>query len=161
MKQPPVIGNPLAALGCWLVGATVHEGQVPVPAGEMQEGPAHVGCTSACCGTARAAGSCMEATVADRRSVALKLAQGLCSNGACGTPCATLVAHVLSLEVEPTFLACVAEATWAEVDVEMKKLICRAQGSHTSFHICEMHWFKFVFRGPQGAARLVIPASCR
>ena len=33
MKQPPVIGNPLAALGCWLVGATVHVGRVPVTAG--------------------------------------------------------------------------------------------------------------------------------
>ena len=57
MKQPPVIGNPLAALGCWLVGATVHVGQVPVIAGAPQEGPAHVGCMSACCGMARAAGS--------------------------------------------------------------------------------------------------------
>ena len=111
MKQPPVIGNPLAALGCWLVGATVHVGRVPVTAGAPQEGPAHVGCTSACCGTARAAGSCMEAIVADRWSMALKPAQGRCSNGACGTPCGTSVVHVLSLEVEPTFLAYVAEAT--------------------------------------------------
>ena len=123
MKQPPVIGNPLAALGCWLVGATVHVWRVPVTAGAMQEGPAHVGCTSACCGTARAAGSCMEATVAARRSVALKPAQGLCSNGAHETPRGTHVAHVLSLEVEPTFLACVAKAMWAEADVEMRKLV--------------------------------------
>ena len=71
MKQPPVIGNPLAALGCWLVGATVHVGRVPVTVRATQEGPTHVGCTSACCGTARAADSHVEATVADRQSVAL------------------------------------------------------------------------------------------
>ena len=161
MKQPPVIGNPLAALGCWLVGATEHVGWVPVTAGAPQEGPAHVWCTSACCGTARAAGSCMEATVADRRSVALKPAQGLCSNGAHGMPRGTRVAHLLSFEVEPTFFARVAEATWAEADVEMRKLVCRAQGSHASFHIYELHGFKLVFCGPQGAARLVIPTPCR
>ena len=94
MKQPPVIGNPLAVLGCWLVSATVHVGRVPVTAGTLQEEPAHVGYTSSHCGTAHAAGSCMEATVADRRSVALKPAQGLCSDGACGTPHGTRVAHV-------------------------------------------------------------------
>ena len=161
MKQPPVIGNPLAVLGCWLVGATVHVGRVPVTAGAPQEGPAHVGCTSACCGTASAAGSCVKATVADRRSVALKLTQGFCSNGACGMPHGTRVAQVLSLEVEPTFLACVTEATWANADVEMRKLVRRAQGSHANFHIWELHGFKLIFCGPQGAARLVIPASCR
>ena len=126
MKQPPVIGNPLAAHGCWLVGATVHVGRVPVTAVTLQERPAHVGCTFACCGTARATGSCMEATVADRRSVALKLAQGLCSNGTRGMPHGTSGVHVLSLEVEPTFLICVAEATWAEADMETRKLVSRA-----------------------------------
>ena len=99
MNKPPVIGNPLAALGCWLVGATVHVGQVPVTAGATQEGLALVGCTSACCGTALAAGNCMEATVADRQSVVLKPAQGLCSYGARGTPRGTRVAHVLLFEV--------------------------------------------------------------
>ena len=121
MKQPPVIGNPLAALGCWLVGATVYVGRVPVTAGAPQEGPAHVGCASACCRTARAAGSCVEATLAGRRSVALKRARGLCLIGARGMPCGTHVAHMLSLEVEPTFLACVAEATVADADMEMWK----------------------------------------
>ena len=71
------------------------------------------------------------------------------------------VGTVISLEVEPMFLAHVAEATWAEADVEMRKLVRRAQGSHASFHIRELHGFKLVFRGTQGAARLVIPASCR
>ena len=93
--------------------------------------------------------------------MALKPAQGLCSNGARGTPCGTRVVHVLLLEVEPTFVALVAEATWAEADVEMKKLVHRAQGSHASFHIQELHGFQLLFRCPQGAARLVIPASCR
>ena len=161
MKQLPVIGNPLAALGCCLAGATVHVGWIPVTAGALQEGPAHVEYMSACFWTARAAGSCMEATVADRRSVALKPAQGLCSDGARGTPRGTHVAHVLSLEVEPTFLACVGEATWANADAEMRNLVCRATGAHSSFHIRELHGFKLVFRGPQAAAWLVIPASCR
>ena len=56
----------------------------------------------------------------------LKPAQGLCSDGACGMPRGTCVAHVLLLEIEPTFPALVAEATWAEADVEMRKLVRRA-----------------------------------
>ena len=76
-------------------------------------------------------------------------------------PRGTRVAHALSLEVEPTFLARVAEATWANADVEMRKLVRRATGNHAGFHIRELHGFKLVFRGPQGAARLVIPAACR
>ena len=114
MKQPPVIGNPLAALGCWLVGATVYVGRVPVTAGAPQEGPAHMGCMSACCGTERTAGSCMEATVANRWNVVLNPAQGLCYDGVCGMPRGTHAAHVLLLEVEPTFLAYVAEAMWTK-----------------------------------------------
>ena len=161
MKQPPVIGNPLAVLGCWLVGATVHVGQVPVTAGTPQEGPAHVGRMSACCGTARAAGSCVEAIIANRWSVALKPAQGLCSDGARGMPRGTHVAHMLLFEVELTFLACVAEATWANADVEMRKLVCRATGAHASFHIWELHGFKLVCGSPQTAAQLVIPAYYR
>ena len=102
-------------------------------------------CMSACCGTAHAAGSCVEATVADRQSVALKPAQGLCSNGAHGMLRGTRVAHVLSLEVEPTFLARVFEAMWADADMEMQKLVSRAKGIHASFHIRELHGFKLVF----------------
>ena len=34
MKQPPVIGNPLAALGCWLVGVGM------VPFGDRASDPA-------------------------------------------------------------------------------------------------------------------------
>ena len=62
------------------------------------------------CGTAHAAGSCVEVIVADRRSRALKPAQGLCSNEARGMPHGTCVVHVLLLKVEPMYLACVAEA---------------------------------------------------
>ena len=97
----------------------------------------------------------------NRWSVALKLAQGLCSNGARGMPYGTRVVHVLSLEVEPTFLARVAEAMWANAGVEMQELVCRATGAHAGFHIRELHGFKLIFRGPQAAARLVIHASCR
>ena len=35
----------------------------------------------------------------------------------------------LSLEVEPTFLARVANATWHDADVEMRKIAHRARGS--------------------------------
>ena len=161
MKQPPVIGNPVAALGCWLVGTTVHVGRVPVTAGTVQEGSIHVGCMSLCCGTAHSAGSCVEATVAERWSVALKLAKGLCSDGACGMPHGSCVARVLSLEVEPKFFACLVEGTWANADMEMQKLICKATGTHASFYIQELHGLKLVFRGPQATPRLVIPASCR
>ena len=87
----------------------------------------------------------MEATVADRRSVALKPAQGFCSDGARGTPRGTRFTHMLSLKVEPTFLAHVAEATWAKSDVEIRKLVCRATGAHAIFHIRELHGFKLVF----------------
>ena len=137
----------------------MHVGWVPVIAGAPQEGTAHVGCMPSCFGTASAASSCVEAIVADRRSVALKLAHGLCYDGACGTSRDTHVAHVLSLEVKSTFLACDSEATWANADVEMRKLVCRATGAHASFHIRELHGLKLVF--PHAAARLVIPAYFR
>ena len=36
LKSPPVIGNPLAALVCFLEGATLYVGKVPVTAGAQQ-----------------------------------------------------------------------------------------------------------------------------
>ena len=76
-------------------------------------------------------------------------------------PCDPTYVHVGSLEVEPTFLARVYEATWQHTDVEMQKLGRRARGSHAEFHVRELHGFELVFRGTNEASRLVIPASCR
>ena len=91
----------------------------------------------------------------------MKLAYGLCSDSAHGIPRGTRVAYVLLLKIEPMFIAHVLDATWANADVEMQKLVCRATGTHASFHIGELHRFKLFFCGPQTAAWLVIPASCR
>ena len=136
-------------------------GRVPITAGTLQEGPAHVKYMFSSCGTARAAGNCMEATAAYGRSVALKSAHGLCSDGERGMPRGTRVEHSLSLKVELMFLARVSEATRANADMEMGKLVCRATRAHAIFHIRKLHGFKLVFHGPQTAAWLVIPASCR
>ena len=81
-------------------------------------------------GTARVEGSCVEASDLQGQSVAQKLAHSLGNGGARGTPCDPTYVHVGSLEVEPTFLARVYEATWQHADVEMQKLGRRARGSH-------------------------------
>ena len=78
-----------------------------------------------------------------------------------GTPRGPCDVHVASLEVEPTYLARVHEATWQNADVEMQKPGRRARGSHAQFHIRDLHGFELVFRGSNESARLVIPASCR
>lgn len=62
MKSLPVSGNPLAALGCWLEGATLYVGRVPCTAGDQQGVRNHVGCMSGDSGTARVEGSCVEAS---------------------------------------------------------------------------------------------------
>ena len=54
---------------------------------------------------------------------------------------------MLSLEVEPTFLAHVHEATWQLSDAEMQKLVHRARGTHAMFHVGTRHGLEFVFRG--------------
>ena len=45
------------------------------------------------------------------------------------------VGVVGSLEVEPTFLARVSEATWQHADVEMRKLVRIARGLHALFYV--------------------------
>ena len=57
-----MIGNPLAALGCWLEGATLYVGRVPSTAGDQQGVRNHVGCMSGDSGTARVEISCVEAS---------------------------------------------------------------------------------------------------
>ena len=52
-----------------------------------------------------------------------------------------------SLEVKPTLLARVLEATWQNSDVEMHKLVQRARGLHALFHVRSVHGFELVFRG--------------
>ena len=78
-----------------------------------------------------------------------------------GTPRGPAVETALSLEVEPTFLARVANATWHDADVEMRKIARRARGSHALFHVKQLHGFDLVYRGSGELARLVVPAACR
>ena len=61
IKSPPVIGNPLAALGCCLEGATLYVGRVPCTAGDQQGVHNREGCMSGDCRTARVEGNCQEA----------------------------------------------------------------------------------------------------
>ena len=74
--------------------------------------------------------SCLEASALQGQSVAEPLAHSLDLGTARGTPGVHVVDQILSLEIEPTYLACVHEATWQDADVEMRKLCRRACGSH-------------------------------
>ena len=77
------------------------------------------------------------------------------------TPRGPTVGAVMSLEVEPTFLAHVANARWYDADMEMCKIARRARGSHALFHVKQLHGFDLVYRGFGESARLVVPAICR
>ena len=74
--------------------------------------------------------SCLEASALQGQSVAGPLAHSLDLGTARGTPGVRVVDQISSLEVEPTYLARVHEATWHDADVEMRKLCRRACGSH-------------------------------
>ena len=89
--------------------------------------PRHVGNVS----DARHEGrSCLEASATAGQSVAGPLAHSHDLGTARGTPSARVVDQISSVEVEPTYLARVHEATWQDADVEMRKLCRRARGSH-------------------------------
>ena len=66
--------------------------------------------------------SCWEASITAGQSVEQQLAHSHDLGTACGTPYACVVKQILSLVVEPTYLAHVYEATWQNADVEMKRL---------------------------------------
>ena len=74
--------------------------------------------------------SCLEASPTPGQSLARLLAHSHDLGTARGMPCARVVDQILSLEVEPTYLARVHEATWQNADVEMRKVCHRARGSH-------------------------------
>ena len=78
-----------------------------------------------------------------------------------GMPRGSSVGTALSLEVEPTFLARVENATWHDTDVEMRKITRHTRGSHTLLHVKQLHGLDLVFRGSGESARLVVPAICR
>ena len=78
-----------------------------------------------------------------------------------GMPRGSTVVAVMSLKVEPTFLARVANAMWHDADVEMRKIVHHARGSHALFHVKQLHSFDLVFRSSGESARLVVPAVCR
>ena len=67
----------------------------------------------------------------------------------------------MSLEVEPTFLARVANAMWHDVDIEMCKIAHHARVSHALFHVKQLHSSNLVFRGSGEPARLAVPAVCK
>ena len=62
MKSPPVIGNLLAALGCWLEDAKLHLSRVLCTADDQRGVRNHMGYMSGDFGTARVEGSCVEAS---------------------------------------------------------------------------------------------------
>ena len=78
-----------------------------------------------------------------------------------GMPRGPTVGTVTSLEVEPTFLVHIANATWHDADMEMCKIVHHARGSHVLFHVKQLHGFDLVYRGSGELARLVVPAACR
>ena len=78
-----------------------------------------------------------------------------------GTPRGPTVGAVMSLEVEPMFLACVANATWHDANVEMRKIAHRARGSHALCHVKQLHGLDLVYHGSGESARPVVPATCR
>ena len=85
----------------------------------------------------------------------------LSSGFARGTPRGPTAGAVISVEVKPTFLARVANATWHYADVEMCKIAHCARGSHALFHVKQLHGFDLVCCGSGELARLVVPAACR
>ena len=89
--------------------------------------PRHVGNVSDACPEGR---SYLEASTTRGQSVAGPLAHSHDLGTARGTPSAHVVDQISLLEVEPTYLAGVHEATWQDADVEMRKLCRRARGSH-------------------------------
>ena len=106
--------------------------KVPVTAGAQQEGSSHVGCMNQCVGCACVEGSCkVAATDCSKVSSAPVSSSGF----ARGTPRGPTVGTVTSLEVEPTFLACVVNATWNDADMEICKFASHARGSHALFYV--------------------------
>ena len=83
------------------------------------------------------------------------------SGHARGMPRGPSVGAVLSLEVDPMFLACVANATWHDTDVEMHKFALHSRGPHALFHVKQLHGYDLVFWGSGESARLLVSAACR
>ena len=71
LKSLPVIGNPLAAVGCWLEGAALYVGRVPSTARNQQGLCNHVGYMSCDCEIACVKRSCQEAFALQGQSVLL------------------------------------------------------------------------------------------
>ena len=68
---------------------------------------------------------------------------------------------LLSLEVEPSYLARVSDASFGNADLESAKFVRRAKGEHALFHVRSKHGVQLVYRGTGDNARLYIPSSCR
>ena len=136
---------------CWVtrlqhLAATLFVAQVPVTVEAIHKVPVHVGCVHKSSGVARVEGSCLAASQLCGPDV-IGQSQGQCCCGTRGGPRGPRVGAVMSLEVEPTFLARVSDATWQHADMEMQKLAQRARGSHALFHVRQVQGVKLVFRG--------------
>ena len=98
-------------------------------------------------GPARVVGSCKVAACGTDVEAMVHTSPGQSCEWMVEATRSPMQGHVLSLEVKPTFLACVHEATWQASDAEMRKLACRARGTHAMFHVGTRHGFEFIFRG--------------
>ena len=100
--KSPVIGNPLAALGCWLEGAILYMGRVTVTAGKKKGLPNYVGCMSCDCRTVHVKVICQRASCFQGQSVALYPTHSQWYGEARGIPCDPSNEHMASMEVEST-----------------------------------------------------------
>ena len=137
------MGNSLAALGYWLEGATLYVGKVLMTAGTPQEGSSHVGRMNQRVGCACVVGSCKVAATEYSQVPSVPVFSG----NAHRMPHGPSDGAVILLEVEPTFLAYVANPTWHDANKEMRKFAPYARGLHALFHVKQLHGFDLVFRG--------------
>ena len=99
-------------------------------------GSSHMGCMNQCVGCTCIEGSCNVAATDCSKVPSVPVSS---SGFARGMPRGPTVGAIMSLEVEPTFLARVAHAMWHDADVEMRKIAHRARGSHAFFHVKQLH----------------------
>ena len=87
-------------------------------------------------------GSCKVATTDCSNVPSVPVSSSGCARG---TPLGPTVATVVLLEVEPTFLARVTNATWHDADVDIRRFAHRARGPHVLLHVMQLHGFDFIF----------------
>ena len=111
-----------------------------------------MGCMNQCIGCACVMDSCKVVATSCSEVPSVPVSS---SGHAHGMPRGPSVGAVLSMEVEPMFLARVSSSTWNASDVEMCKLACHAMRPHALFYVKQLHCYDLVFRGSGELARLV------